>query len=101
MVTADATNAQVRAAKLFYEFFKETLPNHYCRSQNHVWGGLDVFRCRTKCGAKTGTTGAINAQVRATKLFVEFFKETLPNTTLGPKTMFEVVWMYCVAALNA
>src|ERR1041384_3425907 len=78
-VAAVAITAQVRAAKLFYEFFKETLPNHYFRSQNHVWGGLDVFRCRTKCGAKTGTLGAINAQVRAAKLVFEFFKETLPN----------------------
>src|ERR1041384_4735565 len=79
MVTADATNAQVRAAKLFYEFFKGTLPNHYFRSQNHVWGGFDVFRCRTKCGAKTVTADATNAQVRAAKLFYEFFKGTLPN----------------------
>src|ERR1041384_208577 len=44
-----------------------------------VLGGLDVFRCRTKCGDKTVTSGAINAQVRAAKLFYEFFKATLRN----------------------
>src|ERR1041384_4742694 len=44
-----------------------------------VFEGLDVFRCGTKCGAKTGTPGAIKAQVRAAKLFFEFFKGTLPN----------------------
>ena len=77
--TSAAINSQVRATKLFYEFFKETLPNHYFTSQNHVWGCLDVFRWRTKCGAKTGTSGAINARVRAAKLFFEFFQRTLPN----------------------
>src|ERR1041384_875280 len=72
-------HAQVRAAKLLFEFFQGTLPNHYFRSQNRVRGGLDVFRCGTKCGAKTGTPGAIKAQVRAAKLFFEFFQGTLPN----------------------
>src|ERR1041384_3856510 len=85
----------------FFEFFKGTLPNHYFTSQNHVSGGLDVFRCGTKCGAKTGTLGAINARVRAVKLFLNFSKEHFQTTTLRPKTMFEVVWMYFVAALNA
>src|ERR1041384_228903 len=79
MVSVGAINAQIRAAKLFFDFFKETLPNHYFWSQNHVCGGFDVFRCRTKCGAKTVSVGAINAQVRAAKLFSDFFKETLPN----------------------
>src|ERR1041384_7083227 len=78
-VSAGAINAQVRAAKLFFDFFKETLPNHYFRSQNHIWRGSAVFRCHTKCCAKTVSAGAINAQVRAAKLFFDFFKETLPN----------------------
>src|ERR1041384_4768591 len=42
-------------------------------------GVLDVFRCSTKCGAKTVSVGSINAQVRAATLFYEFFQETLPN----------------------
>src|ERR1041384_2991486 len=32
---------------------------------------------------------------------MNFSKEHIQTTTLGPKTMFEVVWMYFVAALNA
>src|ERR1051325_3513863 len=33
--------------------------------------------------------------------FLNFSKEHFQTTTLGPKTVFEVVWMYFVAALNA
>src|ERR1041384_6381509 len=34
-------------------------------------------------------------------VFLNFSKEHFQTTTLGPKTVFEVVWMYFVAALNA
>src|ERR1041384_3906921 len=55
---------------------------------------------------------AINAerkrvpQVQLTHKFVpqtfllNFSKQHFQTTTLGPKTMFEVVWMYFLAALN-
>ncbi len=33
--------------------------------------------------------------------FLNFSKEHIQTTTLGPKTLFEVVLMYFVAALNA
>src|ERR1041384_6743681 len=33
--------------------------------------------------------------------YLNFSKEHFQTTTLGPKTVFEVVWMYFVAALNA
>ena len=33
--------------------------------------------------------------------FMNFSKEHFQTTTLRPKTMFEVVWMYFVGALNA
>src|ERR1041384_5757137 len=33
--------------------------------------------------------------------FLNFSKEHFQITTLGPKTVFEVVWMYFVAAVNA
>src|ERR1041384_5262876 len=33
--------------------------------------------------------------------FKNFSKKHFQTTTLGPKTVFEVVWMYFVAALNA
>ena len=32
--------------------------------------------------------------------FMNFSKEHFETTTLRPKTMFEVVWIYFVAALN-
>src|ERR1041384_5347668 len=34
-------------------------------------------------------------------VFLNFSKEHFQITTLGPKTVFEMVWMYLVAALNA
>src|ERR1041384_5532546 len=34
------------------------------------------------------------------KFFMNFSKEHFQTTTLRPKSMFEVVWMYFVAALN-
>src|ERR1041384_4766070 len=34
-------------------------------------------------------------------IFLNFSKEHFKTTTLGPKTVFEVVWMYFVVALNA
>ena len=46
-------------------------------------------------------------QVQLTHKFVSqnffwnFSKEPIQTTTLGPKILFEVVWMYFVAALNA
>src|ERR1041384_3408267 len=33
--------------------------------------------------------------------FLNFSKEHFQTTTLGPKIVFEVVWMYFIAALNA
>src|ERR1041384_1745336 len=33
--------------------------------------------------------------------FLNFSNEHFHTTTLGPKPMFELVWMYFVAALNA
>src|ERR1041384_6985534 len=34
-------------------------------------------------------------------IFLNFSNEHFQTTSLGPKTMFEVVWMYFVAAQNA
>ena len=99
--TPGASNAQVRAAKLFYEFSKKHFETTTLGPKTMFEMVWMYFVAALNAGRKRVPQVQLTHKFVPLNFFLNFSKEHFQTTTLGPKIVFEVVWMYFVAALNA
>src|ERR1041384_6636965 len=99
-VTSSAINAEVRAAKFLYEFYKQTLPNLYLGPKTLFEVVWMYFLAALNAVRKRIPQVQLTHEFVPQNFFMNFSKKQFQTTTLGPKTVFEVVLMYFVAALK-
>jgi hypothetical protein len=72
--------------KVTLEYFATDTPDPLYWTQNSCFGAFRTVSLLHESRCKTGRTGAINAQVRYTKLCWKFLQQTQQILSIGPKT---------------
>jgi hypothetical protein len=85
-------NLEVRAMKSRRNFMQQTLTIHPIGSQTHVMGVFQNVLLLHKLRCITGASGAISAQVRATKSRRNFSQQMHLIHPIGPQT--HILWCF-------